>query len=130
MTLQPLWSKGRLLSLPTQKKFKYNIIYEINCIQCNKKYIGQTCRFLHTRLLENARSVKNEENKTALAEHAITYKHSFDFKNTKILDIENNLKKRLFLKMIHIQKENSTVNYKTDIENLSAIYNNIIKYIK
>ena len=73
-----------------QKKFKYNVIYEINCIQCNKKYIGQTCRFLHNRLLEHARSVKNKENKTALAEYATSYKHSFDFKNTKILDIENN----------------------------------------
>ena len=32
--------------------------------------------------------------------------------------------------MIYIQKENSSINYKTDIENLSAIYNNIIKFIK
>ena len=114
----------------TQTIFKYKINYEINCIQCNKKYIGQTCRFIHKRLLEHARSVKNKEKKTALAEHAITYKHSFDFKNTKILDFENNLKKRLILKMIHIQKENSSINYKTDIENLSAIYYNIIKCIK
>ena len=88
----------------TQTKFKYNIIYEINCIQCNKKYIGQTCRFLHNRLLEHARSIKNKENKTALAEHAITNKHSFDFKNTKILDFENNFKKRLMLEMMYIQK--------------------------
>ena len=55
----------------------------------------------------DARSVKNNENKTALAEHATSYKHSFDFKNTKFLDIENNMKKRLFLEMIYIQKENS-----------------------
>ena len=32
--------------------------------------------------------------------------------------------------MIYIQKENSSINYKTDIENLSAIHNNIIKSIK
>ena len=114
----------------TQKKFKYNVIYEIHCIQCDKKYIEQTCRFLHNRLLEHARSVNNKENKTALAEHATSYKHSFDFKNTKILDTENNLKNRLLLEMIYIQKENSSINYKTDIENLIAIYNNIIKSIK
>ena len=81
-------------------------------------------------MLEHARSVKNKENKTALAEHATSYKNSFDFKNTKILDIENNFKKRLFLEMIYIQKENSSINYKTDIQNLSATYNNIIKSIK
>ena len=112
------------------KQKEYNIIYEINCIQCKKKYIGQTCRFLHNRLLEHARSIKNKENKTALAEHAITNKHSFDFKNTKILDFENNLKKRLMLEMIYIQKVNASVNYKADIENLSAIYYNIIKSMK
>ena len=72
-----------------------NIIYETNCIQCNKKYIRQACRFLHNRLLENARSVKNKENKTVLAEHATTYKHFSDFKNTTILDIENDLKKKI-----------------------------------
>ena len=87
------------------------------------------CIILQNRWLEHAESVKNEENKTALVEHAITHKHSFDFNNTKILDIENILKKRLFLEMIHIRKENSTLNYKTDIENLNAIYNNIIKSI-
>ena len=31
------------------------------------------------------------------------------------------------LEMIYIQKENASVNYKTDIENLSAIFYNIIK---
>ena len=32
--------------------------------------------------------------------------------------------------MIYIQKENSSINYKTEIENVNAIYNNIIKSIK
>ena len=32
--------------------------------------------------------------------------------------------------MIYIQKENSSINYKTDIENFSAIYNSVIKSIK
>ena len=81
-------------------------------------------------ILEHTRSIKNKENKTALAERAITNKHSFDFKNTNILDFENNFKKRLMLEMIYIQKENASVNYKTDIDNLSAIYYNIIKSIK
>ena len=44
---------------PTPKKLKYNVVYEIKCIQCNSIYIGKTCRFLHTRMLEHARSIKN-----------------------------------------------------------------------
>ena len=38
--------------IESKKKFKYNVIYEINCIQCNKKYIGQTCQFLHNSLFK------------------------------------------------------------------------------
>ena len=34
------------------------------------------------------------------------------------------------LEMIYIQKVNASVNYKADIENLSAIYYNIIKSMK
>ena len=52
------------------------------------------------------------------------------FVDTKILDTENIFKKRLILEMIYIHKENFSVNYKTDIENLSTINNNIIKSLK
>ena len=81
---------------PTPKKLKYNVGYEIKCIQCNSTYIGQTCRFLHTRMLEHARSIKNyNANSTALAQHAHKFKHTFDFKEVQILEHEKNFLKRL-----------------------------------
>ena len=81
---------------PTSNKFKYNVVYEVKCIQCNSLYIGQTCRCLHTRMLEHDRSIKNyNTNSTAPAQHAYKFKHSFDFKEVKILEHEQNLKKRL-----------------------------------
>ena len=53
--------------------------------------IGQTCRFLHTRMLEHTRSIKNyNSNSTALAQHAYKFKHNFDFKEVKILEHEQN----------------------------------------
>ena len=52
-------------------------MYEIDCIQCDKRYIRQTWRFLQTWLLEHARSIKNKNNKTVLAEHVITPKQNF-----------------------------------------------------
>ena len=43
----------------------------------------------------------------------------------------NNIKKkRLCLEMIHIQKNNNFINFRTDIENLSDIYFNIIQLAK
>ena len=79
-------------------------------------------------MLEHARSIKNyNTNSTALAQHAYKFKHNFDFKEVKILEHEQNFKKRLCLEMIHIQKNINSINFRTDIENLSDIYFNIIK---
>ena len=60
-----------LVKTTTPKKSKYIVVYGIKCIQCNSIYIGKTCRFLHTRMLEHGRSIKNyNTNNTALAQHA------------------------------------------------------------
>ena len=119
------------IKTPTPTKFKYNVVYKIECIQCNSLYIGQTCRFLHNRMLEHARSIKNyNSNSTALALHAHKFKHNFDFSKVKILEHEQNIKKRLLLEMIHIQKNKNSINFRTDIENLSDIYFNIIQLAK
>ena len=60
-------------------------------VQCNSLFIGLTCRFLHSRMLEHARSIKNySTNSTALAQYAHKFKHNFDFKEVKILEHEQN----------------------------------------
>ena len=56
---------------PTPNKFKYNVVYEVKCIQCNSLYIGQTCRFLDTRMFwlqrsNNFRTWTKFKKKTAL----------------------------------------------------------------
>ena len=82
-------------------------------------------------MLEHARSIKNyNTNSTALVKHAYKFKHSFDFKEVKILEHEQNLKKRLCLEMIHIKNNNNSINFRTYIENLSDIYFNIIQLVK
>ena len=82
-------------------------------------------------MLEHARSIKNyNTNSTALAQHAHKFKHNFDFKEVKILEHEQNLKKGLCLEMIHIKKNNNSINSRTDIENLSDIYFNNIQLVK
>ena len=82
-------------------------------------------------MLEHARSIKSyNTNSTALAQHAYKFKHSFDFKEVNILEHEQNLKKRLCLEMIHIKTNNNSINFRTDIENLSDIYFNIIQLVK
>ena len=66
------------------------------------------------------------ENKTALAHHHFDTGHQFDFENVRVLDYEQNYKKRIVSEMIHINLCDS-VNLKTDTQNLSNIYSNILK---
>ena len=62
-----------------------------------------------------------------LSNHSVTNNHQFDFDNVKILAIEKNLKKRLFLEMLHINKNiQVAVNKLNDIDGLSNIYTNIM----
>ncbi len=76
-----------------------NIVYQLTCTKCGEIYIGETQRFLHTRLKEHLRSVHYLDQKTAMGEHykkkhpsttsdePFTYKvldHAKDFTDRKL----------------------------------------------
>jgi len=104
-----------------------NVIYKIDCRDCPKTYIGQTKQYLKNRTKEHQNSLRKiNENRTALSNHAIENLHNFDFNNVQILDYEINYKKRNIKEMIHIKKTKNTVNFRTDTDNLSSVYNNLI----
>lgn len=116
-----------------KKELKSGIIYNIPCTQCPKSYVGQTGRYLKQRLNEHKNDQRNfllKSNPTALVEHKIETGHNFDFDNTTILQTQSNYKKRLFAEMIEIQKNKNCVNKRTDVENLSTAYFNILSKIK
>ena len=115
------------LKTPIPKEDKSNVIYKINCLKCEKVYIGQTKNYLGNRI-KNHRDdiIKKKIHSTALSEHALTTSHIFDFNGVAVLAQEQNWQKRTFLEMAHILK-NNTLNFRTDIEHLSYIYHNIIK---
>lgn len=61
-------------------------IYEINCNECEKKYIGQTKRALNTRFKEHLAHAKyGREEKSAIAAHSIYTGHSFNSNSLKLL---------------------------------------------
>lgn len=113
--------------IPTD--YQTHCIYEIPCNNCDGKYIGQTMQYLHKRINQHKNSVKHVTNcnETALSKHAKTEHHNFNFEQTKIIDKEQNNKSRMFLEMIHIKRNKNSINDRTDIQELSKIYNNVIK---
>jgi len=92
-------------------------------------YVGQTKNKLKDRLKKHDSDVKNKFPRTALVEHVCDTGHTFNFKDTMILENETKLRERLFLEMFHINKSKNSVNFRRDVENLSTIYNNLINCV-
>ncbi|HEY9486224.1 MAG TPA: hypothetical protein VIQ04_06255, partial [Nitrososphaeraceae archaeon] len=111
---------------PVHNTNKSNIIYKVNCLDCDKAYIGQTKNYLKNRIKNHRKDIENQKRSTALANHALNEHHHLDLEGTTLLRQEQNYNKRLFLEMAYILKNNS-MNYRNDIDNLSTIYFNIIK---
>ncbi|XP_058817193.1 uncharacterized protein LOC131680499 [Topomyia yanbarensis] len=128
---------------PTPLLSKRNIIYRIPCTECDSSYIGLTTQQLKQRLSGHRSLIKrynefksssseretsnvDEFKKTALMVHAIDNGHSFDLSKTTILDHDNRLQALQILEMCHIFSDVSTINFRTDTNNLNAAYSGVL----
>ena len=74
---------------------KSNVVYNIPSKNCDKMYIGQTKRYLKTRISVHENNYKKgPKQHTALTRHELDNSHRFDFNNVKILTNEKKLKKK------------------------------------
>jgi len=70
------------------------VIYKINCNDCDKVYIEQTKRHLVTRIKEHRNNIKNpSSNFSVVTDHRLSFNHNFDSDNSNILHKEKNRKK-------------------------------------
>ena len=113
----------------TPTLYSNNVVYEISCLNCQGSYIGQTSQWLKQRVTQHKSDCRLGRNRCAIVEHHQKTGHHFDYNNTKILCQEQNYKSRLFLEMVHINKNKNVVNYKSDTSQLSNIYCNILQLI-
>jgi len=103
-----------------------NVVYRINCLNCEASYVGQTKRTLNTRINEHRSHIRrNSTQLSVITDHKLKSGHEFDWDNVKILDSESNLNKRLISEMIHIKKQKHGLNAQTDTALLDPIYNDL-----
>jgi len=63
---------------PLPDEHKTNVVYRINCLDCNASYVGQTKRQLITRIKEHRSNRDNPSaNLTVVSEHRLAG-HEFD----------------------------------------------------
>ena len=103
-----------------------NVVYRINCLDCNKYYIGRTSKRLEQRIQQHQNDCRLRRCKgtgTALSSHVIETGHTFDFDNPEIMDIENNQTKLELKESYHIKNNlSNTVNFRVDSSRLHPLY--------
>ncbi len=110
----------------TDKLNMSNLIYKIDCLNCDASYVGETSQLLKNRINQHKRDVYYKKETTALCEHATQKGHCFNFDNVIIKEKESNMEKRKFLEMINIKREKNSINFKTDTCKLSAVYSPLL----
>jgi len=112
--------------LPTLSRS--NVVYEIDCSNCDASYVGQTKRLLKDRIGEHRNHINRNSNQlSVITNHRQNFNHDFDWNNVKVLDEETNYKKRLISEMIHIKKQKHGLNSQNDTELLDPLYHDLVQ---
>lgn len=126
-TVRSLYTK---IKDPIPTSFQSNVVYKIKCETCDKCYIGHTSQWLKSRVALHRSDIRKYPERCALAAHAHNLDHHVNFEGVEVLKTERNYQKRLIHEMININKEDETINKKTDTNKLSSIYSYLLERIK
>lgn len=108
------------------KTLKSDVVYEIPCSGCEKRYIGQCSTTIKQRIALHKSDITLRPDRCSLAQHARDSGHNMNFDDIKILTQERKYYKRTFLEMCYINEKSETMNAKSDVENLSIIYGSLL----
>jgi hypothetical protein len=100
-------------------------IYSIQCMDCDKCYVGQTRRNIGIRFKEHLRNIKNQEDeKSPLAEHVLGTNHNIN--SIKLLKQVNNSQELNVREAIEMTKnKNNLLNW-----DLNPLQNSLLKLLK
>ena len=105
---------------------KTNVVYKLDCKDCNASYIGQTKRHLSTRIKEHQNNIKKQSSHSVISKHRTEFNHDFRWLEPSILHSEKNKRKREIAEMFFIKKHKNKINLQIDTDNLSPIYDKVI----
>ncbi|UYV83348.1 hypothetical protein LAZ67_23000724 [Cordylochernes scorpioides] len=93
-----------------------DVVYRIPCKSCNVSYIGETGRFLGTRLQEHKSSWKYAKESFAMVEHGLRSRHQPDWENTSTIyrGIQNS-HQRKFLEAIASMKDPASIQNRSQL---------------
>ena len=115
--MQWKWTLQRKLKDKLPAIDKPGVVYQLNCQDCDKAYIGETKRTARSRAKEHASSARNGHPEiSAAAEHSISTSHQMDWNNPQILNTEQNLLRRRVKEALAIHTHKKLLNRDTGLE--------------
>ena len=98
------------------------VVYEVQCADCDKLYVGQTGNSLDTRLNQHKATCHLfQMKKSALAQHMMEEDHNIDWTGAKVIAQETRWRHRLFEEAFHTQARSNRVINRCD-EFLPAVF--------
>ena len=95
--------------IPTDKK--HNIIYKLDCKDCDAVYIGESKRAYQTRIGEHISAVRKADTKRyETADHCWKFNYDFNWTENKILGHDLNTTARKIEETIHSIKTENCIN--------------------
>ena len=116
-----------------QKTKLSNVVYGVNCLDCNAKYIGETSRNHDIRIKEHQRATENNKpNSSDIADHGISEKHKIDFENPEVSYSHRIESSRKFLESWEIEKhkQNKIPLMNKQLRNVTTIPKSYLSLIK
>lgn len=112
---------------PVPKSACSNVVYKIECENCDASYVGQTSRQLHTRIKKHRNHIRqNTSYHSVITDHRLHFNHDFKWNDVRILDREPIYNKCLISEMIYIKRQDNVSNLQTDTDSLHEAYVNTI----
>ena len=105
--MKPMTNLRRLLVAPKDPLDtleKSGVVYELQCKDCDARYIGETERPLRARVREHQR------HSSPVTAHASSQQHTIDFEHVKVLDQEQQWFRRGVKEALHIEAKGATLN--------------------
>jgi hypothetical protein len=123
--------QNQLRTYQNQADFNRCGVYQLECEDCNRKYVGQTGRSFHTRYKEHKGDFDNNYHKSLFAKHLLEEGHSMQPMEScmKILEYKGKSQKLNTLERYHIYRlakvEQPLNEQYTDMQN--PIFESILK---